>query len=249
MSEVRTGVLITGAAGGIGRALCDAFRAVGYRVVATDRSGSQSTDHSFLPLDLARLVDDESVRSEFRKQVLEALGDVPLGVLVNNAAVQTLGPVNGLSLAAFRHSLDINLTAPLALVASFLDVLSAKRGVVINIGSVHAQLSKPGFLAYAVSKAALAGLTRSLALDLAPHGIRVNEVRPGATATPMLMAGFESEPQALTQLVDMQPLGRLGAPAEVAAMAVFLASAQASFVSGAALQVDGGIGVRLHDPA
>ena len=65
----------------------------------------------------------------------------------------------------------------------------------------------------------------------------------------MLMAGFESEPQALTRLAEMQPLGRLGIPAEVAAMAVFLASEQATFISGAALLVDGGIGVRLHDPA
>ena len=248
MSGSQTGVLVTGAAGAIGMTLCEAFQAAGYRVIATDRAVAHGACHAYLPLDLAQLVDDQAVREEFHRQVVVALDGVPLRVLVNNAAVQTLSDVDQLSLAAFRHSLDVNLSAPLALVTSFLDALSAQRGVVINIGSVHAQLTKPGFLAYAVSKAALAGLTRSLALDLAPRGIRVNEIRPGATATPMLQAGFASDPQALAQLANMQPLGRLGAPADIAAMAVFLASGQAAFVSGAALPVDGGIGARLHDP-
>lgn len=248
MSGSQIGVLVTGAASGIGVSLCEAFQAAGYRVIATDRASADGAGHVFLPLDLARLVDDQRVRDEFHRQVVVALDGVPLRVIVNNAAVQTLGDVEELSLAAFRHTLDVNLSAPLALVASFLEALSAQRGVVINIGSVHAQLTKPGFLAYAVSKAALAGLTRSLALDLAPRGIRVNEIRPGATATPMLLAGFASDPLALAELADMQPLGRLGTPAEIAAVAVFLASSQAAFVSGAALQVDGGIGARLHDP-
>ena len=92
------------------------------------------------------------------------------------------------------------------------------RGTVINICSAHALQSKPGLLPYAVSKAALAGLTRLLALDLAPRGIRVNEIRPGATARSMLLAGFERYPQALARVAD------------------------------AAFVVDGGIGVRVHDP-
>lgn len=248
MSGSPGAVLITGAGGGIGVALCQAFRAAGYRVIATDDARRDCECDGFVALDLAQLVNDDTVRAAFRVEVEAALVGVPLRVIVNNAAVQTLGDSAALALSAFRHSLDVNVLAPFALAASFLDSLSAQQGVMINIGSVHAQLTKPGFLAYAVSKAALAGLTRSLALDLAPRGVRVNEIRPGATATPMLLAGFADDAEALAKVAGMQPLGRLAAPAEIAAMAVFLASRGAAFITGTALQVDGGIAARLHDP-
>ncbi len=240
--------LITGAAGGIGRALCAAFAAAGYRVIATDIGPANIADAVYLPLDLAALVSNADERARFQQQVAQALAGAPLAVLVNNAARQCLGLTGPLSVDELRASLEVNVSAPLALVTALLDALTAARGTVINIGSVHALQTKPGFLPYAVSKAALAGLTRSLALDLAPRGIRVNEIRPGATATPMLLAGFERDPEALARLADYQPLGRLAEPAEVAAVAVMLASREASFVTGAVLQVDGGIGIRLHDP-
>jgi NAD(P)-dependent dehydrogenase (short-subunit alcohol dehydrogenase family) len=118
---------------------------------------------------------------------------------------------------------------------------------VVNIASVHAQLTKPGFAAYATSKSALVGLTRSLAVDL-EGVVRVNCISPGATGTPMLVAGFEGREEALSQLGQCHPLGRIAAPEEVARVAVFLASDDASFIDGAVLDVDGGIGARLHDP-
>lgn len=248
MSAAPGAVLVTGAGGGIGVALCAAFKSAGYRVIATDGAPRECACDGFVACDLARLVCDDAEREVFRAAVEAALAGVPLRVIVNNAAVQTLGGVGEVSTSAFRHSMDVNVAAPLTLVAMFLDGLAAQQGVVLNIGSVHAQLTKPGFLAYAVSKAALAGLTRSMALDLAPRGIRVNEIRPGATATPMLLAGFAGQAEALANVAGMQPMGRLGAPAEIAAMAVFLASRDAAFVTGAALPVDGGIAARLHDP-
>jgi len=248
MSAALSAVLITGAGGGIGVALCSAFHAAGYRVIATDGAWRECACDGFVACDLARLVEDETAREAFHRAVEGRLDGVPLRVIVNNAAVQILGDVSALSLADLSLSINVNVAAPFALVAAFLDSLSAQQGVVLNIGSVHAQLTKPGFLAYAVSKAALAGLTRSLALDLAPRGIRVNEIRPGATATPMLLAGFASDPEALAEVAGMQPLQRLAAPTEIAAMAVFLASREAAFVTGAAVQVDGGIAARLHDP-
>lgn len=248
MSSATEAVLITGAGGGIGTALCSAFRGAGYRVVATDSELRACDCDAFVTLELATLVTDEARRASFQEAVRAGLAGAALRVIVNNAAVQTLGAAGEVPVSALRHSLDVNVCAPYALAACFLDSLAAHQGVVLNIGSVHAQLTKPGFLAYAVSKAALAGLTRSMALDLAPRGIRVNEIRPGATATPMLLAGFANDPQALAGVAAMQPLGRLGEPAEIAAMAVFIASREARYVTGAALQVDGGIGARLHDP-
>lgn len=241
-------VLVTGATGGIGQALCAAFRAAGYRVIATDSAARDCACDAFLSLDLARLADDAAVGEAFVVALRAALGGAALRALVNNAAVQTLGGVGETSPTAFGHSLAVNVTAPYALCHLLRDELVAARGVVLNIGSVHAELTKPGFTAYSVSKAALAGLTRALALDFAPHGVRVNEIRPGATATPMLLAGFADDPAGHAAVAATQPLGRLGEPPEIAAMAVFLASAQAEFVTGAALKVDGGIAARLHDP-
>lgn len=241
-------VLVTGATGGIGQALCVAFRDAGYRVLATDGVTRDCACDAFLPLDLARLADDAAAGEAFAAAVRAALDGALLRVLVNNAAVQTLGGVGETTPAAFRHSLDVNVTAPYALSHLLRDELIAARGVVLNIGSVHAALTKPGFTAYSVSKAALAGLTRALALDFAPQGVRVNEIRPGATATPMLLAGFAEDPAGYAAVAATQPLGRLGEPREIAAMAVFLASEHAGFVTGAALQVDGGIAARLHDP-
>lgn len=248
MKSAPRAAFITGAAGGIGRAMCAAFAAAGYRVIATDRGPATIRQTTYLPFDLGAVACDGPTRTELYDKVSEALADASLAVLVNNAAEQILGPLGAQSVEDLRASLEVNVTAPLALVTLFLDALSAARATVINIGSVHAMQSKPGFLPYAVSKAALAGLTRSMALELAPRGIRVNEIRPGATATPMLLAGFAGDPEALQNLAGYQPLGRLAEPAEIAAVAVMLTSSDASFVTGAAVQVDGGIGIRLHDP-
>ena len=115
------------------------------------------------------------------------------------------------------------------------------------MSSVHATATKPGFIAYATSKTALVGLTRSLAVDLGPR-VRVNCILPAATDTPMLRAGFEGNPQGLAELGAMHPIGRIATPEEVAHVAVFLASKDAAVITGAAFAIDGGIGGRLHDP-
>ena len=141
----------------------------------------------------------------------------------------------------------MNLFAPFALIRGLLPQLKRAQGSVVNIASVHAHLTKPGFAAYATSKHALVGLTKSLAVDLA-GAVRVNCINPAATATPMLIAGFEGRSEAMESLADMHPSGRIAEPLEVARAAVFLASESASFINGAALDVDGAIGARLHDP-
>ncbi|MGE0484126.1 MAG: SDR family NAD(P)-dependent oxidoreductase [Gammaproteobacteria bacterium] len=248
MAERAPGVIVTGAAGGIGRALCAAFDAAGYHVVATDRTDAAlpPATRGFI-FDLADLTGEDGP-ARFRGAALEALDGHPLTALVNNAAVQLLAPTGAIGAARLLTSLAVNLVAPCLLVETLLAELSAAGGTVINIGSVHAELSKPGFLPYAVSKAALAGLTRALALDLAAAGIRVNEIRPGATATPMLEAGFADDPAGYARLAACQPQGRLVHPDDVAAVAVFLASPAARAMTATAVAVDGGIAARLHDP-
>jgi NAD(P)-dependent dehydrogenase (short-subunit alcohol dehydrogenase family) len=117
----------------------------------------------------------------------------------------------------------------------------------VNIASIHATVTKPEFALYATSKGALIALTRSLAIELAPD-VRVNAVIPAATDTPMLRDGFGDNVDGLPVLGDYHPLGRIAQPEEVAQVALFLAAPQASFVTGAMVNVDGGIGVCLHDP-
>lgn len=239
--------LVTGALGGIGEALCRGFRQAGYRVIGSDRRQGRPDVDAFLRFDIRDLAREGSERDRTVRQIREALGGEGLSVLVNNAAVQLLNPTERITAEEFHETLDTNLVGPFVLVQVLLTELERARGSVINIGSVHATATKPGFVSYATSKAALVGLTRSLAVDLGPR-VRVNAINPGATATPMLLAGFEGKDDAFRQLEGMHPLERIARPDEIAAVAVFLASEQASFMTGAALSVDGGIAGRLHDP-
>jgi NAD(P)-dependent dehydrogenase (short-subunit alcohol dehydrogenase family) len=238
--------LVTGASGGIGVALCSAFAAAGYRVIGCDlREGDARVD-TLLRFDLRALVAGGPERQPVIDSIIAAVGDNGLTVLVNNAAMQLLGPTEELTIDDWRSSIDVNLLAPVALTQILLPALERGRGSIVNVASVHANLTKPGFVAYATSKAALVGLTRSLAVDLGRR-VRVNAVLPAATATPMLLAGLTSG-EDLAALGAMHPLGRVARPEEVAAAVVYLASEAASFVTGAVLAVDGGVGARLHDP-
>ena len=237
--------IVTGAAGGIGAALCVAFGQAGYRVIGCDCRDSASNCDVFLQFDLRTLSASASDRHVVLERIRAALGGDGVAALVNNAAVQVLGSAEALTVDDWRETLDVNLLAPFLLTQALLPEIERVGGSVVNVASVHAQLTKPGFVAYATSKAALVGLTRSLAVELGSR-VRVNAVLPAATETPMLVAGLG--PGQVDALGAMHPLGRIASPEEVAAAVVYLASGAASFVNGAVLAVDGGIGGRLHDP-
>jgi NAD(P)-dependent dehydrogenase (short-subunit alcohol dehydrogenase family) len=239
--------LVTGALGGIGRAMCDEFTAAGYAVIATDRQPGAVPCHRFVHIELRDLCADDAARARVAATLRDALGDVPLAVIVNNAAVQILAPTSGVVIEHWRQTLDTNLVAPFMLAQALLPELVASHGSVINVASIHAVATKPGFVCYATSKAALIGLTRAMAVDLGSR-VRVNALVPAAVATPMLLEGFVGAEDGLDALGGMHPIGRIANPSEVARAAVLLASDGASFVTGAALHVDGGIGARLHDP-
>lgn len=240
-------VLITGAAGGLGKALCEAFRAREYRVVALDEKPLARPADGFIAADLERFCRSSTYRARVMEEIRRAIGAPELHVLVNNAAVQRLGKVEELTVETWRTTLDINVLAPFLLVQGLLPELERARGSVINVASIHANLTKPGFVCYTTSKAALTGLSRALAVELGPR-VRVNSVCPAATDTPMLRAGFEGRESALALVGKSHPIGRIADPTEVANVVLFLASDAASFVTGASYEVHGGIGARLHDP-
>lgn len=248
MSKTRV-CLITGATGGIGRVLCEVYRGAGWRVIATSRDASPGNiEHdTYIPADMAGIACDREVRSDFVAKVRSVLNGAPLNSLINNAAVQILGSTEDVKLEDFRHSLDVNVAGPFALVQAFLPELKAAKGTVVNIGTVHAQSTKSAFISYATSKTALHGLTRALSVDLGPD-IRVNTLAPAATATPMLMAGFENQKQAFDDLADAHPLRRIADPREIAKGALFLSGPDSSFMTGSTIYADGGVLSRLHDP-
>lgn len=242
-------ILITGALGGIGQALCRAFRAAGWRVLGTDLADSapDGLADAYLPLDLGAFKHDPGIRSAFAAAVRSASSGAPLKALVNNAAIQRLNATDRVTVEDWDRTLDVNLVAPFLLAQAFLPELEAARGTVLNVASIHARLTKPEFVVYATSKAALAGLTRAMAVDLGPR-LRVNAICPAAISTPMLEAGFAGRPAARRQLDEFHPAGRIGQPDEVARLAVFLASDASPFLTGACVDLDGALSARLHDP-
>lgn len=239
--------LITGALGGIGSSLCAEFQRAGYFVIGTDvREGKCACD-AFLKVDIRQLYADEGARVKLAEDIRAITGKHGLKVLVNNAATQILNKTDDIKREDWDATLQTNLIAPFLLVQLFLSDLEKAKGSVVNIASIHSVATKPGFVCYATSKAALVGMTRALAVDLGPR-VRVNAINPAATATPMLLAGFEGKSKEFDELAKKHPLERIAQPWEVAKTAIFLASEDAAFISGACLHIDGGIGGRLHDP-
>ncbi len=241
--------LITGASGEIGQALVRAFSTAGYAVIGTDvsRSPGEVTGRYFIQADLRQLVAHEPYAVDVLARVRAHLNGGALKVLVNNAAVQTLGKVEDLTRQDWHACLETNLLAPFLLVQALLPELERARGCVINVSSIHARLSKPKFAAYATSKAALSGLTRSLALEVGDR-IRVNAIEPAAVDTEMLKAGLEDMPDAFSQLEKYHPTQSIAKPEEIGQLAISLADGALPFLNGAAISLDGGIGGRLHDP-
>lgn len=248
MSDPQHAVFITGIAGGIGAALGSAYRKAGWHVVG---SGRKAPDPAicdvFIEADLNRLAEDDNVLETVAADVRAGLNGAILAALINNAAVQILAPAEKLTAQDWRRTMNVNLTAPFRLSQALLPDLEAACGVIINIGSVHAQATKPEFSAYATSKAALHGLTRALAVDLGKR-VRVVCLAPAAISTPMLMAGFEGHDAEFKSLEACHPSERIGLPEEVADAALFLTSPQAGFVTGSIFWLDGGVLARLHDP-
>lgn len=241
-------VIITGALGGIGRALCHEFHSKGFAVLAIDRADGQVDAHRFFQMDIRKITVNRSEQELFLAPLREEIGQgLVLKGIINNAAIQILGSTDVLGIDDWRETLETNLLAPFFLSQAFLPDLERNNGAIVNISSIHEKLTKPGFIAYATSKAALSGLTRTMAVDLGSR-IRVNAICPAAISTPMLEAGFEGNPDAFSALKSAHPSGRIGAPDEVAKLAHWLVVDAPEFLTGSCLGLDGGISGRLHDP-
>ncbi|WP_140909342.1 SDR family NAD(P)-dependent oxidoreductase [Cognatiluteimonas lumbrici] len=243
-------IIITGAAGGIGRELVRVLREGGYAAIAVDRVARPEGMEcdGYVQCDIRRTVEDASYAEETFGRIRGALGGAALKALVNNAAVQVVAPLQALTREDWRATLDVNVIAPFIWAQAFLGDLEANEGCVLNVSSIHARLTKPEFVAYATSKAALSGMTRAMAVEFG-HKVRVNAIEPAAIDTEMLRAGFAGRNEEFSRLADCHPVRRIGTPEEVARLALVLIAGRIAFLNGASIALDGGIGNRLHDTA
>ncbi|WP_430416766.1 SDR family NAD(P)-dependent oxidoreductase [Parasphingorhabdus sp.] len=241
--------IVTGTSGGIGSAIGKALMQEGWLVIGINRSDTDTDccDH-LVRYDLSRCENEQEFSQDCIGEIRRLVGDVPILALVNNSATQILSATDDILLDDWQKSLAVNLTAPLLLSRAMVSELRANRGIILNIGSVHAQATKKEFVTYATTKAALHGLTRAMAVDLGPE-IRVVCLAPAAIGTPMLNAGFEGKEKEFSELEQCHALERIGSPEEVADAAVFLLSSKAAFFTGSTLYLDGGVLSKLHDPA
>jgi len=234
-------VAITGAAGGIGQALCSFFGAEGATIIALDRNASVNDLVGTLGKDGIRVIPavadiaiPEQVRAAFA-----GIGDVHL--LINNAGLSRHPTVARTDPAGWNEDIAANLNGAYACAHAVLPQMVARRaGCIVNVGSVNG-LSALGDPAYSAAKAGMIAMTRSIAMEYGRYGIRANCVLPGTVRTPLWDARKAKDPDVLRQLERWYPLGRIVEPVEVARVIAFLASDAASAVTGVALPVDCGL--------
>lgn len=238
-------VLVTGAGQGNGAAIAKAFGEARARVAVVDRNlktaqavaaqiaAGGGTAEAF-ELD----VSDAQACAKTAAAVEQRLGAV--NVLVNNAGILLRAALGeGDPLGDWTRTLGVNLSGPYHMVLALLEQLKATRGCVLNVASIQSFVATPNSVPYTASKGGVAQLTKALASELAPHGVRVNAIAPGFMVTPMTESTL-SDSDKSARLLSHVPMQRPGEPAELAGPALFLCSIHASYVTGAILPVDGG---------
>jgi NAD(P)-dependent dehydrogenase (short-subunit alcohol dehydrogenase family) len=232
--------IVTGAASGIGQAIARAYHEAGAHVVACDLNELHFDELKGSPR-LMTLVVDVTAGNAPQRMVdgaINAFGSVD--ILVNNAGVCLPGSIETQTVEDWARTLAINVTAPFLLTQAAVPHMKAKGwGRIINLGSIMSDFGGPSLCAYGTSKHAIAGFTKSLAVDLGKFGITANYLQPGSIWSGMSRP-FMEDPKFLEYWQEKTPAGRLGEPEEVAAPAVFLASDEARFLNGAGIRVCGG---------
>jgi NAD(P)-dependent dehydrogenase (short-subunit alcohol dehydrogenase family) len=228
--------LITGGGSGIGEGIARAMAENGAQVIVADVNEPNAARVASA-IGGAHYVLDVSDRGACDAMAREV---GPISILVNNAGIIRRGKLEAATNRTdWDATMAVNLDGPYNMVTAFLDQLKATKGSIINIGSIQSFVALPNSAAYTTSKGGIRSLTKALAIELSPQGVRVNAIAPGMIATP-LNADARQNPDYMANFSQRIPLGRLGEPADIAGPAVFLASDLARYVTGVTLPVDGG---------
>lgn len=244
MSKV---ILITGANGGIGNKLCEKFYQSNWIVIGTDISCDCQHNfyYQYLPFNLVNPLKAMELINFIQKEYDR------LDCIIHNAAIQVCKPIWEMELTEWDDIYNCNLRIIFLLIKYGIELLKKSQGSIINIASVHSVVTSNHIAAYASSKAAIVGLTKNLAIELGPLGIRVNSISPGAIETDMLKSGLARGHHgegdinlALEKMNQSHLLGKIGQPTDVAELAYFMTT-QGNFITGANYLIDGGASIKL----
>ena len=249
--------IVTGAGRGIGREIARKMAMEGAAVAVDDIDKERAngvaqeiSDEGGVAFGIQADVSSESDVARLVEETVFRLGR--LDILVNNAGVDLVAAPQDTGLDEWNRMLAVDLSGAFLCAKHSTDHLASSRaGVIINISSIHASATLPGRVAYASAKSGLMGLTRALALDLGPMGIRVNAILPGYIRTEIWNSWLNSAPDRegfIKRIANQHPLRRIGTPGDIAAAVAFLASEDASFISGSMLVVDGGFTAMFQPP-
>ncbi len=247
-------VLVTGGSSGIGQAIAIRFAEEGADVAInyySDRSDALETEDSIKAacqkmdgcgirtLIIQADVSKEADVDRMYQELFDGFGGID--ILINNAGMQVEGPSHEIDISDIDRMIAINLRGAYLCARKAIQYFlkNDQAGVILNNSSVHEIIPRPQYVGYAMSKGGMENMTRTLALEYAEHGIRVNSIGPGATATPI--NDWATDPTAKAELASHIPLRRVGTPEEMAAVAVFLSSEDASYITGQTLFIDGGL--------
>ncbi|MEZ5364388.1 MAG: SDR family NAD(P)-dependent oxidoreductase [Bryobacterales bacterium] len=237
--------VITGASKGLGRSMAEALARRGAAVALVARNlelleevaesiRSEGGKAEVIEAD----VTEEAAVAEVHRQVEEALG--VCDILINNAGINNRKAIDDFSLEEWNEILGVNLTGPFLCSRAFVPGMKKKKwGRILNMTSIMSHVSLPNRTGYSTTKAGLIGFTKSLALELAPHGVTVNGISPGPFATEMNKPLLE-DPEKNKMFLERIPLGRWGQVKEIGALAAFLCSDEAGFITGTDIVIDGG---------
>jgi glucose 1-dehydrogenase len=237
--------IITGAARGIGLACAERFIAEGARVIITDvlddvgSVAAKRLDATYLHCDVSKSSDVNATVAAVVKQ----FGGID--ILMNNAGISISGDFLAITEADYDRVIDVNLKGSFLMLQACARQMVAQvaagnpPGAIINMSSVNDTLAIPTIVSYCIAKGGVSQLTRASSIYLAPHGIRVNAIGPGSIMTDMLKS-VVSDKAAMNRVMSRTPMARIGEPAEIAAIAVFLASPESSYVTGQTIYADGG---------
>ncbi|HTQ66722.1 MAG TPA: 3-oxoacyl-ACP reductase family protein [Puia sp.] len=241
-NQIKTAI-ITGGASGIGWAITEKFTRNGLRsiVIGRDRQKLKKAKLKFGELcePVSYDLNDLSSIPDLVKKLKDDYGE--LDILVNNAGINMKKDFTKVSDEEFQRVIQVNVTAVFSLSREVAKWMIKKgEGVIINISSMAAQYGLPKVIAYSASKAAVEGMTRAMAVELSPRGIRVNCIAPGFISTDMSAKALNGDKERMQKVLSRTPMGKLGQPSDIADTALFLASDAAKYITGAVLAVDGG---------